>query len=381
MKIEDFVAGTKIQQYQYKSFIPERINHSFRWDDPKINVLLSEANRKLGELNAFSLFVSDIDLFIKMLIIKESVSSSRLEGSKIEIDEVMMKETDIDPAKTNDWKEIQNYIIAMNESIEEMKNIPLSSRILNMAHEILLDSPRGEKKTPGEFRKSQNWVGGSSLKEALFIPPIHGEISGLMGDLENFIHNNYLEIPDLIRIAIAHYQFETIQPYLDGNGRIGRLLITFYLEYSGLLAKPTLYLSSYFEKNRFHYFNFQTMAREKNDLAQWIIFFLESVIKTATHGIKTFQSILELKKEFEKEVLPNFGKKTILASKLMMQLYKKPYINCSTASAELGITPTTANSLINDFIDKGILEKISGDKRNRVFVFKKYLQLFKNNTY
>jgi Fic family protein len=370
MNLRDYKSGHLTQQYQYKSFTPTKINHPFTWDDPKINLLLADANKKIGELNAFSLYVPDIEIFIQMHVAKESVTSSKIEGTKTEIDEVFLEEEEIQPEKKDDWQEVRNYIKAMNTCLDELAKLPISTRMLNLAHEILLDNARGEHKSPGEFRRSQNWIGGATIKDALFIPPHFEEVPELMGDLENFLHNEELEIPHLIKAAIAHYQFETIHPYLDGNGRIGRLLITLYLVSCGLLAKPTLYLSAYFEKHRGFYIDNLMFVREKNDLKQWI----------AENGIQTFQKILALKEEIEANVLPAFGGKIRTARSMINFLYRAPfYVTASNVAKNLNITPATANSLIKSMEEKGVLEKIYGEKRNRVYVFTRYIKLFMDN--
>lgn len=234
---------------------------------------MEKAAVKLGELNSYARLAPDIDLFIQLHVTKEAVASSRIEGARTHINEAILQEADIEPERRNDWKEVNNYIQALNTAIEELNTLPLSSRLLKQTHATLLQSVRGEHKLPGEFRSSQNRIGGNSLADAAFIPPHHRYVPELMGDLENFLHNERIQIPALIRIAIAHYQFETIHPFLDGNGRIGRLMITLFLVSEGLLEKPLLYLSNYFEKNKSLYYDNLTVVRSKSDILQWLKYF------------------------------------------------------------------------------------------------------------
>lgn len=376
MKIEDFRAGRYQQEYKYKSFIPNTINHEWIWTDPKINSLLSEANLNLGNLNAFSLYVPDVDIFIRMHIVKEATKSSRIEGTQTEMEEALLKNDEIQPEKRDDWKEVQNYIEAMNHSISRLKTIPVSTRLLKESHKILLQGVRGEQKTPGEFRKSQNWIGGSTINDATFIPPPHTEVDNLMSDLENFLHNENINVPSLIRAAIGHYQFETIHPFLDGNGRIGRLLITLQMVGSGVLAKPTLYLSDYFEKHKTLYYDNLNRVRIKNDLVQWIKFFLVAVTETSKRGTETFQGILKLKDKIENEEIIKLGKKHQKAKLLMKKLYANPIVSSNDIVEYLKVTPATANSLIKDFVKIEILKEITGGKRFRLFSFEEYLRLF-----
>jgi Fic family protein len=273
-KMEDYIPGELDQRYQYQAYQPNTVNLQWNWDNPKINTLLETTSRALAELNAYSLIVPDVDLFIYMHVLKEASQSSKIEGTQTHIDDAILDESQVDPEKRDDWNEVQNYVQAMTEAITELDHVPLSVRLLKQTHAILMQGVRGEHKAPGDFRTSQNWIGGTSLSNAVFIPPHHDSVPELMGDLEKFWHNQTVNVPDLIRIAVSHYQFETIHPFLDGNGRIGRLLITLYLINRGLLDKPTLYLSDYLERNRAQYYDSLTQVRLSNDMTQWVIFFL-----------------------------------------------------------------------------------------------------------
>jgi len=376
MDIKDFKAGTYQNGYKYKYFKPEKINHPWIWADETINALLEKASLKLGELNSFSRLVPDTNMFIIMHVFKEAVVSSRIEGTKTNIEEALVDEKDIDPEKRDDWLEVNNYVKALNEAVEELKTLPLSCRLIRNAHKVLLSSGRGERKTPGEFRVSQNWLGGASLSDAVFVPPAHTELPDLLSDFESFLNNTNMQIPHLIRIAIAHYQFETIHPFLDGNGRIGRLLITLYLVSAGILDKPLLYLSEFFERHKDLYYDNLTLARTKNDLDQWIRFFLTGVVETATRSSETLQKIIILKNDIEKERILLMGKRSKQALDLFHKLFGKPVVNIRDVQAFTGLSPKAANDLAQIFVEKKILTETTGYQRNRVFVFTEYMKMF-----
>lgn len=375
MKIEQFISGEYQQQYQYKSFSPSTINQSWTWDDPKVNTLLEKASRALSELDAYSLIVPDIDIFVQMHITKEANTSSAIEGTQTQIGEAVMDFDQIDPEKRDDWVEVQNYVSAMNSAVEELERLPLSLRLIKETHAILMQGVRGEYKTPGEFRTSQNWIGGTSLTDAVFIPPHQSEVLNLLSDLEIFWHNENIEVPHLIRIAISHYQFETIHPFLDGNGRIGRLLIPLYLISKGLLKKPSLYLSDYLERHRGAYYDALTTVRASNDLLHWVKFFLVAIIETAENGKQTFSKILELTKKIDGKVV-TLGRKAENARNLVNYLYKRPVVNVPQVAKILDITTRAANLLVEDLVRLEILEEVTGFKRNRLFCFSEYLELF-----
>lgn len=376
MDIKDFKAGSYGKGYEYRYFLPEKINHSFFWTDKVINELLEKASFKLGELNSFSRFVPDTDMFIIMHIFKEAVVSSRIEGTRTNIEEALIEEKEIEPERRDDWKEVNNYVNAMNAAMEELKALPLSNRLIKNTHKILLSSGRGERKNPGEFRQSQNWIGGASLTDALFIPPAHTELADLMSDLEFFLHNSEIKVPHLVKIAIAHYQFETIHPFLDGNGRIGRLLITLYLVSSGILDKPLLYLSEFFEKNKTLYYDNLTFVRTKNNLGQWIKFFLTGVIQTAENSVATLKKITDLKASIEKDRILLMGKRSKHGIEFLHQLFKKPVVTIKDVQAMTGLSPKAANDLVKVFVEHKILVETTGYQRNRVFVFDEYVSMF-----
>lgn len=375
MDIKNFKAGKYIKQIEYASFLPEKINKEWIISSPKVNHLLSEANRLLGELNAFSQLIPDVDFFIKMHISKEATTSSRIEGTKTNMEEALLNEDEINPEKKDDWKEVQNYINAINYSISELDRLPLSNRLLKNTHKILLSGVRGKHKLPGEFRKSQNWL-GATLKDAIYIPPHHNDLPELMADLEKFLNETDFYIPHLIKIAIAHYQFETIHPFLDGNGRLGRLMITLYLVSNDILKKPALYLSDFFEKHRDYYYDNLMRVRLKNDLEQWIIFFLVGVIETSKSSIQVFKDIIQLKTGIEKNKIPKMGSKAEKGIQILNLLFQNPIITSKKLVDQLNIASSTANRFLSEFEKLGIIEEYTGFRRNRKYIFKDYFELF-----
>lgn len=374
--MKTFKSGDYINQGTYKSFQPTKINQKWAIDDMEVLDLLSQADRQLGRLDMYSEYIPNIDLFISMHVLKEATQSSKIEGTKTNIEDALLDKEDVNDEKRDDWEEVQNYIEALNSAIKSLEKLPFSSRMIRETHKILLQGVRGKHKLPGEFRRSQNWIGGASINDATFIPPIPTSVNDYMGDLENFAHNPESFFPDLLKIALIHYQFETIHPFLDGNGRVGRLMITLYLVEKGILKKPVLYLSDFFEKNRMLYYDNLTRVREKSDLSQWFKFFLVGVIETAKKGIHTFDSILKLQKDVEVK-LQALGSRLYNARLILNHLYQRPIVDAQKVKSLTGLSSPSVYKLIEELERVEILTEITGAKRGKNYQFSEYIKLFK----
>lgn len=373
--MKQFKAGKHINQGYYKSFQPSQVDRQWLLDDMEIQNLLSQADRHLGRLDMYSEHIPNVDMFISMHVIKEATQSSKIEGTQTNIEEALLEKEYIAQEKRDDWEEVNNYIRAMNQAIKALQKLPFSVRLIKQTHKTLLQGVRGKHKMPGEFRNSQNWIGGASIDDATYVPPVCNSISELMGDLEKFVHNNEFYFPDLLKVALMHYQFETIHPFLDGNGRVGRLLITLYLVDKEILKKPILYLSDFFEKNRQLYYDNLMNVRTKNDLKQWFKFFLVGTIQTAKQGVNTFDHILKLKKENE-ERIQNQSTRSHHLFKIMEKLYEKPLINARQIVAITGVSQPTAYRLLDEMENLGILKEITGGKRDKLYTYNEYIKLF-----
>ncbi len=373
--MKNFTSGVYIKQASYKSFQPEKINKDWTLENMELLNLLSQADRQLGRLDMYSEYIPNIDLFISMHVLKEATQSSKIEGTKTNIEDALLDKEDLNVEKRDDWEEVQNYIQALNSAIVNLERLPFSSRLIRETHKILLQGVRGKHKLPGEFRSSQNWIGGASIGDATFIPPVHTSIHEYMSDLENFAHNKEYYFPELLKIALIHYQFETIHPFLDGNGRVGRLMITLYLVEKGILKKPILYLSDFFERNRTLYYENLTNVREKNDIIQWFKFFLVGIIETAKKGIATFDSILKLQKEVDNKI-QKMGSRANKATLLMNYLYQHPIVDAQKAKIITNLSLPTVYKLLEELEILEIITEITGSKRGKLYLFREYTKLF-----
>lgn len=373
--MKNYQSGYFQNQGYYKSFQPSLINRQWLMDDMEILQLLSKADRQLGRLDMYSEYIPNIEMYISMHVIKEATQSSKIEGTQTKIEEAFLEKEDIVLEKRDDWEEVQNYIQAMNTAIKLLEQLPFSNKLIKETHKILLQGVRGQHKQPGHFRTSQNWIGGATINDAIFIPPIHASLPELMSDLEKFANNQENYLPDLIKIALIHYQFETIHPFLDGNGRVGRLLITLYLVDKTILKKPVLYLSDFFERNRQLYYDNLMNVRTKNDLKQWLKFFLVGVIETSQNGILTFDAVLKLKKDIE-EKIQNANSRNKHLLNIMEFLYQKPVINASKIVEITSVSQPTAYKILDEMVKMDIINEITGGKRGKVYVFDAYVKLF-----
>ncbi len=365
----------------YKAYIPDNLSTAFSRikRDEEMAVLLSDADRSLARLDGNTQILPDIDFFIFMYMKKEALLSSQIEGTQASLQGVLEFEADLTPKgeKVSQIKEVVNYQNAMNYGIERLHNLPMSIRLIKEIHKILLEDTRGNERTPGEFRKSQNWIGpfGAGIDDAAYIPPPHHDVNNLMGDIECFLHSSDT-IPPLEKIALIHYQFETIHPFLDGNGRIGRLLITFYLLWKKILTSPVLYLSYYFKKNRQEYYERLNCVRQKDDMEGWLKFFLKGIIEVCSDASTASRKIIALK---EKLIL-KLSSISIHSVKLINYLFEMPFINGKDIAEKLKVSRQTALTLIKEFEKEGILREYTGKKRWKKYLFVEYVAILKKGT-
>ena len=377
MKIEKFKSGLFVAQDDYKTFKPSYINDTWDWSSSQINILLEEASRELGGLNSFSDLIPNIDVYIRMHIKTEANKSSKIEGTKTSIEEDLMLLEDISPEKRDDHEEVQNYIKALNYGINRITvdDFPLCNRLICEIHEKLLQGVRGKYKTPGEFRRSQNWIGGTKPSDAFYVPPSIVELPELLSDFEKFINNDNLKVPHLIIIALLHYQFETIHPFLDGNGRIGRLIIPIYLLSKGVLDKPCFYISDFFEKNRAAYYEALNRVRMNNDLVHWVTFFLEAVISTAKTAKVKFKNVVTLVNEYAIQSNLIKGRNENVLS-ILNAFYNDPILNGRQIQEITKLSQSTVDPILKDMLAKELISELTGYSRNRIFILIKYFKVF-----
>ncbi len=376
LKLEEFKSGEYKNGEGYKAFYPSKINYNWGWEDTKLDNLLSEANRQLGELSAYSELIPNVDLYIKMHVKIEANKSSRIEGTKTTIEEDLLDYYDVNPEKRDDWQEVQNYVKATNYGIERVKSgFPVCNRLIREIHNILLTSVRGENKTPGEFRKSQNWIGGTMPSNAKYVPPLASDVEDCLADLEKFVNNDNVDTPKLVKIAMIHYQFETIHPFLDGNGRVGRLIIPLYLQSQGMLANHCFYISYFFEKYRDLYYEKLNNVRINNDIIGWINFFLEAVIETSKAAKEKFKKVVELTKKVDDKIM-NLNVKYDNAKKVINHFYDEPTATRKDIMESLNIPASTLKGVISELCKSDLLVETTGYSRNQSFTFKKYVNIF-----
>lgn len=360
----------------YRAFIPNNLPFEIIYDE-NLNSLLSKANLSIGRLDGVAENLPDVDYFIYMYVGKEAASSSQIEGTQATLSDYLKVESKIENIEIKkDVDEIKNYIDAINYGIKRLNEFPLSLPLIQELHKKLLKGVRGQNRAPGEFRRTQNWVGGVSLESAIYIPPSVNEMKQALYELEKFLHL-YIPIPVLVKIALIHYQFETIHPFLDGNGRIGRLLITLFLIHSGVLKKPLLYLSDFFKKHRQEYYDRLNNAREKDDLEGWLKFFLEGIRITSDNAVHTIKKINNLKIK-DTMLIQKSGYRGSNLINVYNHLFKSPYINAPVVEDITGIKRKNSINLLTRLENLGILKEITGNLKNKIYVYEEYENIFKS---
>jgi Fic family protein len=369
-------AGHLVTQLEgYKAFEPASLppTPSIAYDDVLVR-LLSEADQRVGRLDAMANALPDADLFLAMYVRQEALLSSRIEGTECTLDDIIAHDLSPVSPTSLDVGEVVNYVAALGHGIARLSTLPLSNRLIREVHEVLLRAGRGSDKTPGEFRRTQNWIGrpGSTLTDASFVPPPVRVMHDALDDLEKFLHTT--DLPVLVVAGLAHAQFETIHPFLDGNGRSGRLLISLLLHERKTLTKPVLYLSTYLKQHQRDYFRFLTAVREDGDWEDWLKFFLAAVSHSAGNAASTAARIHQIREQDRKRLLDAGGQKHELA--LLDRLYGQPIVNSAWVERELGVAKVTANKLLTRMEETGILRETTGFKRNRLFRYDEYVDVF-----
>jgi len=377
-------AGRYLQQPTgYRAFIPEPLP-----PEPPINLAgelqhwLSQADRALGRLDGSIQTLPHPDLFVAMYVRKEAVLSSQIEGTQSSLQDLLAAEASIfAPERPTDVDEVVNYVRAMKYGLARLEDLPVSVRLIREIHAELMQGVRGQHLTPGEPRTSQNWIGpgGCTLAEAIFVPPPPHEVARLLGDLELFLHDE-APLPLLIKIGLAHAQFETIHPFLDGNGRVGRLLITFLLCEREVLLKPVLYLSHYFKQHRQEYYDCLQAVRDEGDWERWLLFFLRGLYDVSQQATETARQILLLRERHRELITDKLGRAAGNGHRLLEQLYTTPIVSVTEVQDLIGTTYPAANNLMRQFAKYGLVREMTGQRRHRRFVYQDYISLFHDGT-
>lgn len=366
-------------ELQYKSFLPEQLppDPPIELDDETVNIL-SKATRSIGILEGVSRQLPNIELFVSMYVRKEALLSSQIEGTQATLDDIL--DPNIEENTNRNVADVINYIKATQYAAARLNELPICNRLLQETHEILMQEVRGGEKNPGEFRRSQNWIGpaGSTLKDARYIPPTPEDLIQAMSDLEKFI-NREDEVDPLIKIALIHYQFETIHPFLDGNGRIGRLLIVLFLIEKKLLSHETLYISCFLKRNRIEYYDRLTEVRAKGNFEQWIKFFLLAICESAQDAIKTIDELVKLHDK-NYETVTKTGKSAKTVMKIFNYLESNPIINIKKTSTELKLSFNAVSNAVKNLVELGILRQTENSRRSRGFAYEEYLGILRKDT-
>lgn len=376
-------AGEYVRQPEgFRAFIPAPLPPKDLEIDEKLQLLLSEADRAIGRLDGIIEVIPNPDQFVYMYVRREAVLSSQIEGTQASLMDVLEYEAQAEKAEARiDVREIINYIQAMGHGLDRLSELPISRRLLCEVHKELMKNARGGEphKTPGEFRRSQNWIGGASPATARFVPPPAHTVGNAFSDLENFLHDDSM-LPPLVKAGVAHAQFETIHPFLDGNGRTGRLLITFWLVERGILRKPLLYPSLFFKEHKEEYGNRLQAIRDHGEWEDWLEFFLDGVAQVADQAYRTALEIFALRQRDREKITDDLGRRAGNGLILLDELLKLPLVRTKTIEKAIKVTQPTATSLLESFVDLGILREITGRRRYRVYQYDEYLELFPGGT-
>jgi Fic family protein len=363
-----------------RAYIPKPLPPDPPLDLASLLVLFEEASKALGRLDGMTAILPSTSLFVFVYVRKEALLSSQIEGTQSSLSDLLLLENEEVPfVPLDDVQEVSNYVAAMSHGLRRLsEGFPLSLRLINEMHRELLSKGRGSSKQPGEFRRSQNWIGGTRPGNALFVPPPPDRVMALLGDLEKFLHDRS-KYPVLIRAALAHVQFETIHPYLDGNGRLGRLLITLMLCAEGALKEPILYLSLYFKRHRTRYYDLLQTVREKGDWEAWLTFFLEGVIEVAGQGVSTAQRLIRLFEE-DRGKIAHLGRIKTSALRVHEEMQRSPIITVPTTAKRLRLAKQTVQNALDRLQILGVVREITGKRRDRLYQYTAYMQILDEGT-